>query len=61
MAGNSTNHSEHSSETEHEKRTTGRLEKLSTFFRKFGKFGTRQKWEPAGRMGDFGNFLERFR
>ena len=23
------------------------------------KFGARQKWEPAGRMGDFGNFLKR--
>ena len=33
MAGNSTNDSEHSSETEHKKRTTGRLVKLSTFFR----------------------------
>ena len=24
------------------------------------KFGARQKWEPAGRIGDFGNFLNGF-
>ena len=24
------------------------------------KFGARQKWEPAGRIGDFGNFLNSF-
>ena len=23
-------------------------------------FGARQKWEPAGRKGDFGNFLNAF-
>ena len=24
------------------------------------KFGACQKWEPAGRIGDFGNFLSGF-
>ena len=33
IGGNSTNGSGESSETKHEKRTTGRLVKLSTFYR----------------------------